>query len=82
MLDLNGKHREFAYCLDCDEDVKYRIIVDGARFTHNGSEYAYNAFSAVCPICGRDLNVPWIDEYNVQTREKLVRDTERARGKK
>lgn len=82
MLDLNGKHKETAFCVDCNEDVKYRILVGGSRFMRNGIEYAYNEFTAVCPICGRDLNVPWVDEYNIKTREQLVRDTERVRGKK
>lgn len=82
MLDLNDRHKETAFCIDCEEEVKYRVIVGGATFKHNEFEYAYNEFTAVCPICGGELYVPWINDYNVQTREKLVRDTERARGKK
>lgn len=82
MLDLREKHKETVFCIDCNEEVKYRVIVGGARFVENGFEYAYNQFTAHCPICGREVFVPWIDEYNDKTRKQLVADTERVRRRK
>lgn len=72
-LTKNIYERDPAVCKRCG-DVPYRVYVGCACFEHEGTTYVYNDFAAVCAVCGEDVVVPWIEEYNKTQREKAVRD--------
>lgn len=75
-IDWTKNLTETAHCPDCNEDVRFGIRAGCDVFTKEDKHYVYNRFEAFCPKCKNEVVVPWIEEYNRKTRERLVKDME------
>jgi hypothetical protein len=60
-----------SFCLTCCEKRPYLLEERHASFTVRGCTYTYLERSAYCVVCGDEIYVPEVNDWNVQAREDV-----------
>lgn len=77
-IDLKGKHKETALCAVCGKETRYRLQTGIECADCDGTGVVYNTIVAVCPVCGKEVFVPWVSEHN-EARKAQVIELERRK---
>ncbi len=67
------KRRVTAFCIACDEEVKYTVFAERVETVIRGVKISYVEISAKCPVCGEEIYVPEVNDSNVEAREDAYR---------
>lgn len=75
-----AKPSDTALCLGCERQQPYRVYVGQTTVEERGKKLTYHQYTARCTVCGRVVDVEWVDDLNYKTKVEARDMYDRRRG--
>ncbi len=66
-----NKHRDF--CVTCRKETEYQLRMSNLRKRIRGKEHDFSIISAICSICGSEMDIPGLMDLNIRRIDEQYR---------
>lgn len=70
------KEKKIDFCVECRKDTTYHMQTAALHKTIKDKEYEFEVIEAVCDICGENIDLPGLADFNIKKMDAQYRRLE------